>query len=76
MAIFDFVNRLPFVQKAKTKTQAQLMVQQLKRIIGSITPAQQQRIHSLSAAQMNALAQAADDFSMPEDLDAWLAAQR
>jgi hypothetical protein len=76
MAITDFFNKLPFVQKAKAKTQIPLMVQRLKRIIGDVTPAQQQRIQKLSVSQMNALAQAADDFSTSEDLDAWLTSQR
>jgi hypothetical protein len=71
--ILDMVNKLPFVQKSKTNTQASLVIQRLKSIVGPITSTQQQRIRQLTPTQMDALAKAADNFDLPEDLNAWLA---
>jgi Domain of unknown function (DUF4351) len=67
-----FLRQLPFLQKFQAKAQPQLMVQRLTRIIGPLSAAQQQQIQRLSPAQMTALAQAADDFSTPDDLATWL----
>jgi uncharacterized protein YybS (DUF2232 family) len=70
--IAKLVRQLPFLQKFQADAQRTLMVQQLTRIIGPIPSAQQQQIQRLSKAQMTALAQAADEFSTPDDLAAWL----
>jgi hypothetical protein len=66
------LGQFPFLQKFQAKAQQPLMVQRLTRIIGPLSPAQQQQIQRLSPAQMTALAQAADDFSTPDDLATWL----
>jgi hypothetical protein len=71
--IVDIVKKLPFIQKAKVNTQASLIIQRLQSIVGPISPTQQQRIRQLNPTQMDALAKAADNFEMPEDLDTWLA---
>jgi Domain of unknown function (DUF4351) len=70
--IAKLVRQLPFLQKFQADAQRTLMVQQLTRIIGPISPAQQRQIQRLSPAQMTALAGAADEFSTPDDLAAWL----
>jgi hypothetical protein len=74
--IIDIVKKLPFVQKARATTQASLMIQRLQSIVGPISPTQKQRIQQLTPPQMDALAKAADNFDLPEDLDAWLAGAR
>lgn len=74
--ITKLVRQLPFLQKFQADAQRTLIVQQLTRIIGPITLAQQQQIQQLSRGQMAALAQAADEFSTPDDLAAWLRSHR
>ncbi|MBE9030761.1 DUF4351 domain-containing protein [filamentous cyanobacterium LEGE 11480] len=79
-AILRFFRQLPFFQKfqlqnVQSNVQSTLMIQQLSRIIGPIAPVQQQRIKQLSPSQMDALAQAADNLSTPDDLADWLSSQ-
>lgn len=74
-AILKLLRQIFSLGNFKTTAQSTLMVQHLTRIIGVVSPDQKLRIQKLSQPQMDALAQAADNFSTPEDLDAWLRSQ-
>jgi len=50
-----------------------LVLRQLRRRIGRLTPAQEGQIHSLGNQDLEALAEALLDFSAAADLDLWLA---
>ena len=58
--------------EGKLDGERSLVIRQLNRRIGSITPAQEATIGNLSLEQLEALGEALLDFTAPSDLENWL----
>ena len=74
-AILKLLRQLFSFGDFKANAQSTMIIQRLTRIIGTVAPDQKMRIKQLSQPQMDALAQAADGFSTPDDLETWLRTQ-
>jgi predicted transposase/invertase (TIGR01784 family) len=59
-------------QRGKLEGEQSVILRQLARRIGNVTPSQQAQIRSLSIYQLEALAEALLDFSQPDELANWL----
>jgi predicted transposase YdaD len=68
--------REEFLQEGEQTGEARLILRQLTRRIGDISPALQSQIQSLSLDQLEALGEALLDFSEPADLVIWLQENR
>ncbi len=60
------------LEQGKQQGETALTLRLLTRQIGEVTPELQERIRSLSIAQLEDLAEALLDFSQPADLVTWL----
>ncbi len=60
------------LEQGKQQEGIALILRQLTRQIGTVAPELQERIRSLSIAQLEDLAEALLDFSQPADLVTWL----
>jgi hypothetical protein len=63
------------LQEGRQEGEASLVLRQLNRRIGELSPEAQSQIQSLSLQQLEALADALFDFSQPSDLQDWLRSQ-
>jgi predicted transposase YdaD len=63
------------LQEGRQEGEASLVLRQLNRRIGELSPEAQSQIQSLSLTQLEALADALFDFSQPSDLQDWLRSQ-
>jgi predicted transposase YdaD len=59
-------------QKGRQEGELALILRQLTRRVGAVSPEAEAQIHALSLAQLDALGEALLDFSQPSDLDDWL----
>jgi hypothetical protein len=59
-------------QRGKLEGEQSVILRQLARRIGNVTPGQQDQIRSLSIYQLEALAEALLGFSQPDELTNWL----
>ena len=62
-------------QKGRQEGEAKLIIRQLKRRFGVITPNQETQIRSLSVPMLEALGEVLLDFINPTDIDTWLSNQ-
>ncbi|MFB2922737.1 DUF4351 domain-containing protein [Aerosakkonema funiforme] len=60
------------LQQGQKQEAVSLTMRQLRRRIGEISPAIEERIRALSLSQLEDLGEALLDFSAPADLTAWL----
>jgi predicted transposase/invertase (TIGR01784 family) len=61
-------------QEGRQEGELALILRQLTRRIGAVSPEAEAQIRTLSLAQLDALGEALLDFSQPSDLDDWLRA--
>jgi predicted transposase YdaD len=61
--------------EGRTEEAQALVMRQLARRVGELSPKQRSLIQSLSLAQLESLSEALLDFSSLADLDAWLQSQ-
>lgn len=59
-------------QEGRQEEGQSLILRQLRRCIGEMTPDLQSQVQTLSLAQLEALAEALLDFTAPADLVQWL----
>ena len=62
-------------QKGRQEGEAKLIIRQLKRRFGVITPNQETQIRTLSVPMLEALGEVLLDFINPTDIDTWLSNQ-
>lgn len=62
-------------QKGRQEGEAKLIIRQLKRRFGVMTPNQETQIRTLSVPMLEALGEVLLDFINPTDLDTWLSNQ-
>ena len=58
-------------EEGRQEGESALILRQLSRRIGEVTPEQRSQIQALSINQLEALGEALLDFSKPEDLEEW-----
>ena len=63
------------IQKGEQEGEAKLIIRQLKRRFGVITPNQETQIRTLSVPMLEALGEVLLDFINPTDIDTWLSNQ-
>jgi len=63
--------REEFLQEGRQEGESALVLRQLSRRLGEVTPEQRSQIQSLSINQLEALGEALLDFTKPEDLEEW-----
>ena len=63
-------------QKGRLEGEAKLIIRQLKRRFGVMTPNQETQIRTLSVPMLEALGEVLLDFINPTDLDTWLSNQQ
>ena len=63
------------IQKGEQEGEAKLIIRQLKRRFGVMTPNQETQIRTLSVPMLEALGEVLLDFINPTDLDTWLSNQ-
>ena len=59
--------------KGKQEEAQALILRQLTRRIGDVTPALRSQLQALTLAQLESLREALLDFTAPSDLESWLA---
>jgi predicted transposase YdaD len=62
----------PWYQEIQQEGEQSLILRQLTRRIGEVSPEMRLQVQALSLAQLEALGEALLDFSEPADLDEWL----
>jgi predicted transposase YdaD len=62
-------------QEGEQEGEAKLIIRQLKRRFGVITPNQETQIRTLSVPMLEALGEVLLDFINPTDIDTWLSNQ-
>jgi predicted transposase YdaD len=62
-------------QKGRQEGEAKLIIRQLKRRFGVMTPNQETQIRTLSVPMLEALGEVLLDFINPTDIDTWLSNQ-
>jgi predicted transposase YdaD len=61
-------------QEGRQEGELALILRQLTRRVGAVSPKAEAQIRTLSLAQLETLGEALLDFSQPSDLDDWLQA--
>lgn len=64
--------REEFLKEGEEREARSLILRQLLRRIGEVTPEMRSQIQSLSLTQLEALGEALLDFTKPDDLDEWM----
>ena len=64
--------REEFLQEGRQEEGQSLVLRQVSRRVGEITPQRRSQIEALSLPQLEALGEALLDFTKPEDLEEWL----
>ena len=60
-------------QEGEQIGESRLVLRQLTRRIGDVTPALQSQVQALTLAQLESLGEALLDFTAPSDLEDWVA---
>ncbi len=60
------------LQEGEERGERSLILRQLTRRIGELSPEMRSQIQALSLPQLEALGEALLDFTKPEDLDEWM----
>ena len=71
----ELMQEAPIYQEIIKRGKLEIVLRQLKRRIGVISPQLESQIQDLSTTQVDALSEALLDFSSPSDLATWLQTQ-